>query len=154
MVSSLIYQTRFGLSPDAVIGGQTAIRIILVVCLNLLNECSITASAPSPTNSSKPLITAEKFPLMDGSTSAEPILAQIACDFLGLKCQWVEWIDEERRLSPDLSNYLKKPPDINASSTHQSYVNLIEGQVDLILVAREPSEDELLVSKASTINLK
>ena len=34
-----------------------------------------------------------------------------------------------------------------------SYMNLIKGQADLILVAREPSADELAVAEAAAVTL-
>lgn len=118
----------------------------LVVALLALSACSQGARDATPGAAPRPEISAENFPKLDGSTSAEPILAQIACKFLDVSCQWVEWLGGDRRLVPELTNFSEDFPSTGASGTHQAYLNLIEGKVDLILVAREPSQDELRLS--------
>ena len=91
-----------------------------------------------------PAITPKNYPRLDGSTSTEPLGALIACRFLEVPCRWMDWIDGERRLAPDLTDFQGEFPFPAHNGTHQSYVRLIEGETDLILVARQPSEDESL----------
>ncbi|OGO27173.1 MAG: hypothetical protein A2Z16_06870 [Chloroflexi bacterium RBG_16_54_18] len=125
---------------------HSALPCSLVSSLLVLSACTQGIRYSTPGTAPEPEISAENFPKMDGSTSAEPILAQIACTFLDVPCQWVEWLGGDRRLAPELTNYSEDFPNFGASGTHQAYMNLIEGRADLILVAREPSQDELRLS--------
>jgi ABC-type phosphate transport system substrate-binding protein len=63
---------------------------------------------------------------------------------MDVPCRWVECIDGERVLLPELTDATDQFPGFQVSGTHQAYLNLIDGEVDLILAAREPSEDEIL----------
>jgi phosphate transport system substrate-binding protein len=120
----------------------------MIPCISslLLSLALLPGCAPRPEPAEEivlaPEIGPENYPRLDGSTSAEPILATIACHFLDLTCQWVEWLDGDRLLLPVLTENSGEFPGINSSGTHQAYLNLIQSQVDLILVARKPSEEE------------
>ncbi len=120
-----------------------SIVFCILLCTLALSGCALPAADMPPKDAPEPPITAENFPRLDSSTSAEPILAQIACKFAGVPCTWMDWLDGERRLAPDLTGYSDGFPQFSASGTHQAYLNLIDGQADLIIVARPPSEDEL-----------
>jgi phosphate transport system substrate-binding protein len=89
-------------------------------------------------------ISIDDYPALDGSTSTGPVLAMIGCHFMDVPCRWVECIDGERVLLPELTDATDQFPGFQVSGTHQAYLNLIDGEVDLILAAREPSEDEIL----------
>jgi phosphate transport system substrate-binding protein len=89
-------------------------------------------------------ISIDDYPALDGSTSTGPVLAMIGCHFMEVPCRWVECIDGERVLLPELTDATDQFPGFQVSGTHQAYLNLIDGEVDLILAAREPSEDEIL----------
>jgi len=114
---------------------------LMLVALLSPGGCGSGVQEPR-TDAPEPPITANHFPRLDASTSAEPILAQIACTFARVPCRWTDWLDGERRLAPDLTTYAGGFPEYSASGTHQAYLNLIEGQADLIVVARAPSDDE------------
>jgi phosphate transport system substrate-binding protein len=96
---------------------------------------------------------AADYPKVDGSTSAHPLQTTIACYILEVECEWWEedgfLFDSTRRYLPKMSvaeedaDLANQVFGINHSGTHGAYVNLIEGEADIILVAREPSEDEL-----------
>jgi ABC-type phosphate transport system substrate-binding protein len=43
---------------------------------------------------------------------------------------------------------------IQHSGTHGAYMSLIEGQSDLVLVARPPSDDELRAARARWVDLE
>jgi phosphate transport system substrate-binding protein len=116
--------------------------MLLLLCTLALSGCASPEAEAPPKDVPEPPITAENFPRLDASTSAEPVLAQIACKFAGVPCRWMDWLDGERRLVPDLTAYAEGFPEYSASGTHQAYLNLIDGQADLIVVARPPSEDE------------
>ena len=65
-------------------------------------------------------------------------------------CTWTEptpLFSTERGIGPDLATSLTEAGglvmSIFHSGTHQAYVNLVQNQTDLILVARLPSDDEV-----------
>jgi phosphate transport system substrate-binding protein len=113
-----------------------------------------------------PFIEAERYPVVDGSTSTQPLGVLLACRISRTAFQWVLNIDKIRRLYPltdaydatvklnlafndryvdrgDIKPHKVLARRVNHSGTHGSYKNLIEGKAKLALVAREPSEDEL-----------
>jgi phosphate transport system substrate-binding protein len=91
------------------------------------------------------------FPLIDGSTSTAPLGATIICAMMEVPCQWVDFIDGNKYLLPDLTNYQGDFPGFGHQGTHAAYLNLINGAADLILVAREPSLEELELAQFSGI---
>jgi phosphate transport system substrate-binding protein len=102
------------------------------------------------------------YPRVDGSTSALPLQRTIACTVFDVVCRWWEAEDllftPERTVLPDLEELESSPwaeiiMQIGHSGTHGSYVNLIEGEADFILVARAPSEDELALAQERGVEL-
>ncbi len=93
--------------------------------------------------------TTQNYPIVDGSTSTEPLQTMIACKLLNVDYSWVYSSFHYKypyRLMPSCE---KKPgtckfitENIYHSSTHISYENLIRKNADLILVARRASNDE------------
>lgn len=97
-----------------------------------------------------PEFTAENYPRTDGSTSAHPLGVLVASALVGVPCRWREspsMSGTERRLL--LAEDQAWVPEHNLhrrtwhDGTHGSWVNLIEGDSDLIYVCRYPSPDEL-----------
>ena len=90
----------------------------------------------------------ETFPIIDGSDSTQPIRELLAATLLGgYPCIWGYWPgDGSNRLV--MYSHLDKDEQIllrsklKMNNTHPSYNNLIDGTVDLIICARESSEDE------------
>jgi phosphate transport system substrate-binding protein len=112
---------------------------------------TVTTPTEIPTAAVKPDLTAisQDYPKVDGSTSAHPLQVILACEILGVPCLWQpDPLSGVNRILPDLS-YEGSPQAVETifnlyhSGTHESYMNLIDGNADLILVARSPSEDEL-----------
>jgi phosphate transport system substrate-binding protein len=115
--------------------------------------------------------TTTTYPRVDGSTSAQPLQLLIACRILGAECAWWSILGsggEEaylRAIVPLRANVsaehhkkaLNQATAINNRvfhrGTHKSYENLIQGGADLILVARQPSEDELKLAKEKGVEL-
>jgi phosphate transport system substrate-binding protein len=84
----------------------------------------------------------------------------IACHILGVPCDWQEGdlFDPTRRIAPDPEfngslALIEKLYSIHHNGTHNAYMNLIEGNADIILVARRPSEDEIQAAQQANINL-
>ena len=99
------------------------------------------------------------YPKVDGSTSTHPLQVVLACKILGVPCVWeVDPLAGVRRIAPDptyegSSQLVESILSIQHNGTHGSYMNLIEGHADLILVARPPSKDELNAVRESGIAL-
>ncbi len=109
--------------------------------------------------------TVETYPKVDGSTSTQPLQVLVACHVLGATCAWMPATQEARlvatapvqiTVSADAhKTMLNLASTINRRmrhrGTHKAYVNLAEGRADLILVAREPSEDELNLAREKSV---
>lgn len=110
---------------------------------------TLTATRP-PVSADISSLDARTYPRVDGSTSTQPLQVLLACTILNVPCVWHEedFLDTTRWYGPD---FLRDDPEgraervrsIQHSGTHGSYMNLIQGAADLILVARPPSDDEL-----------
>ncbi len=134
-------------------------KFVLIFSLALLTGCQpsradvvITPSGaytPGPTPDVSGI--AQNYPRVDGSTSTHPLQILTACKLLNVACTWTlpsfsEFV-VERGIGPDLATSLTETGGIVLSifhrGTHQAYVNLIQKETDLILVARLPSDDEV-----------
>jgi len=104
-----------------------------------------------PDEFSIPELTMDNYPIIDGSTSTEPLHTVIACELFGISYTWIRhpWDYEypyhiwpsanENHVVAQFLNYRAT----NHTGTHPAFVNLINGYADLILVARTASPDEL-----------
>ena len=95
-------------------------------------------------------ISFENYPRVDGSTSSTPFNRMVACNLLGISHTW------ERILSLFHIEYTVHPngiqiPEnhrnffgerIKSSQTHGAFMNLIDGNVDIIVTHRTISQDE------------
>jgi phosphate transport system substrate-binding protein len=120
------------------------------------------------------------YPLVDGSTSTYPLGRLIACRLLNIPYQWVANPNHEFSMRSAMgarvedyqfvTRLLRATPGENAHSrrvttlineclsrhtgTHTAYTNLITGKADVILVAREPSADELEMAQGKVLNVR
>lgn len=129
-----------------------------------------------------PLFTIEEYPRVDGSVSTQPLSVLIACRLTHTGFVVGEMLQEHmvRTIYPVTKAHLPYQPEkefslrvreskfINVPSyvernlwdkiahanTHPSYKNLIHRQVELIIVAREPSDDELTLAEEQGIEIK
>ena len=91
-------------------------------------------------------ISFENYPRVDGSSSTEPLNILIACKLLGWRYEWKPYmfgngiwqIVPDREDTPD--NFFGER--IKSSQTHNSIINLIDNQTDIIISARKMSADE------------
>jgi phosphate transport system substrate-binding protein len=135
----------------------TATLLLLAVVLIQFAATPLSAqdfSTPTPPTPYPTLVLDETtsalaadYPRVDGSTSTFPLQRLIACKILGVACVMNRW-GSEMMVWPLDANIEPGEPDeqianIQHAGTHGAYVNLIVGNTDLILVAREPSQDEL-----------
>jgi phosphate transport system substrate-binding protein len=84
----------------------------------------------------------------------------MACTILDVACDWQEGtpLDWTRTIAPVLESdtspeVIERVFGIQHSGTHGAYMSLIEGNSDFILVAREPSADELRAARARWVQL-
>jgi len=113
-----------------------------------------------------PRFTSETLPRLDGSTSAEPVLALLACRSLGVGCDWRALSGVELPRSPRPRGPVEAwppvfpvapggaAPRLMTRGTHGAYGALVAGQADLIVVAREPTGDELRGGGAGPVALR
>ena len=101
------------------------------------------------------------YPSVDGSTTTGPLARLLACDLLDVPCVWSAPASAniERTYVPDPAAAVpsKTASTITAikfSTTHNAYVNLIEGKTDVLMEARLPSPDELAEAKAKGVELE
>lgn len=102
----------------------------------------------------------ETFPVIDGSDSTEPIRIMLAASLVGdYRCVWLPTLTDGARFL----RLLSKTDDVTAiqqlytklkdNNTHPSYINLIDGSVELIICARESSEDEQKYAREKGVTL-
>jgi len=87
----------------------------------------------------------ENFPKIDGSTSTEPLNMILVCKLLGIKYEWLEGSYRRWYVEPVIKNVVNSMKFwrlIKTSQTHQSFINLIDKEADIILTARKMSPDE------------
>ena len=92
-------------------------------------------------------ITFENYPKVDGSTSASILNTMVACKLLGVRYTWITLV-EEWFLQPSYSD-IPEPykydffgTRVMTSQTHGAFMNLIDGNADIILTHRTISPDE------------
>ena len=102
-------------------------------------------------------ITKSNYPKVDGSTSAQPLQSLIACKLLGIPYEWSfdplymhHTVVPSTRDNETFSFILN---NIKNTGTHASIINLINGDADFIIAAREASEYELEVARTNDVVL-
>jgi phosphate transport system substrate-binding protein len=119
----------------------------------------------------------EEYPRIDGSTSSQPLGSLVACRLTRTSFAWgshpfdgtrrlyptTEPYDPTVKLSLDFSDARHSMPTtiqgdllkrIEHTGTHESYTNLIARTADLIIVAREPSADEVALSREKGVRIR
>ncbi len=112
-------------------------------------------------------LTMENFPKLDGSTTTHPLSVLIATKAFDTNYAWdYQWNSstsmEEKRIVAqatsliDISQIQKVlwiTDNVKHATTHNAFVNLIEGRSDLVTSARLASEDELALAKEKGVEL-
>jgi phosphate transport system substrate-binding protein len=98
-------------------------------------------------------LTLENFPLMDGSTSTDPLVRIIASKLLGYNSEWdISSFDNLWYIQTDLPDEFVKQ-HLKSSQTHNAFINLIDKKADIILSARAMSPDEKAYSDEAGVSL-
>jgi phosphate transport system substrate-binding protein len=106
----------------------------------------------------------QAYPRIDGSTSTGPLQIQILCTLYELYCPWLKRSESNATaaLTPLMimengdwhSLDRSALPITDHTGTHTAYLNLINGEADLILEARLPSADEVQVAREKKVELE
>jgi phosphate transport system substrate-binding protein len=123
-------------------------------------SCAGAGASPTDIPAMRSAIVAN-YPRVDGSTTTGPLARLLACDLLNVPCVWSApaSANTERTYVPDPKAAVPSPAastitGIKFSTTHNAYVNLIEGKTDVLLEARLPSSDELAEAKTKGVELE
>ena len=123
-------------------------------------SCAAPGISPTDIPAMRSAIVAN-YPSVDGSTTTGPLARLLACDLLSVPCVWSAPASAniERTYVPDPnaavpSQAASTITGIKFSTTHNAYVNLIEGKTEVLLEARLPSSDELAEAKAKGVELE
>lgn len=108
--------------------------LVLGLGVGLMAAAAMTSCAPAGNGTARPSFTKETYPKVDGSTATIPLSESIAADLLFLT-------------SEEAHSFIKH------NTTHNAYVNLIDGEADIIFVT-EPSEEELELAKEKGVELE
>ncbi len=118
----------------------------------------------TPEVSPLPGITINNFPIIDGSDSTDPLRDLLMCKILGFDYKWLRRPFTQdpdadiKQIYPDYTcsyeewSYL----EINClkhSNTHQSFINLIDDKVELVIAARSISRDEKAYAEEKNVTL-
>ena len=110
-------------------------------------------------------ISFENYPKVDGSTSARALNQMIACKLLGIRYSWQPpdqsgvWIEHEWNVVAEMKDIPKKYRDnfflerVKTSQTHGAFMNLIDGNADIILTHRTISPDEKVYADSKGVTL-
>ncbi|MCD7898860.1 MAG: substrate-binding domain-containing protein [Bacteroides sp.] len=108
--------------------------------------------------------TIENYPKVDGATATRALNNMIACKLLGVDYVWSESIGGgERNVLPSY-DYWEAWQEYSAfcdflaervktSQTHGAFMNLIDGNADIILVSSKPSPDEKMHANQMGVTL-
>jgi len=101
-------------------------------------------------------LTLDNYPRVDGSTSTLPLNVVIACELLGISHEPYQAVEDDSwGIKPNLNNKANKKFEdkVKSTGTHQSFINLINKETDLILTARKMSSDEKKHADAMGVSL-
>ena len=105
----------------------------------------------------------DDLPDLATSTSTKPIWIEVLCWTFTVPCDWTNYTLRRpygnNIIQPEFSYEYREEfttliaEKIVATGTHEAYIALIEGQADIILVARAPSETELAAAESQGVAL-
>jgi phosphate transport system substrate-binding protein len=137
----------------------TALATAALVAV-VVSSCAAPGISPTDIPAMRSAIIAS-YPRVDGSTTTGPLARLLACDLLGVPCVWSAPASAniERTYVPDPSAAIPSQTastitGIKFTTTHNAYVNLIEGKTDVLLEARLPSPDELAEASKDGVQLE
>lgn len=131
--------------------------ILFIACI-FMTACRNGDEPPSV--SPLPNITIGNFPIIDGSDSTDPLRDLLMCKILGFGYKWhtslVDLVSKEIYPEYNCSEAEREHLEFNCLkhlNTHQSYINLIDDQVELVIAARSISRDEKVYAEEKGVTL-
>ena len=125
--------------------------LINIGLMNLFSSCTNSEEKMAGIDG----ISFENYPKVDGSTSARALNVMVACKLLGIHYHWQEpyytidivpngeWnVEAKMEDIPQKYRYDFFSKRVVTSQTHGAFMNLIDGNVDIILTHRTISSDE------------
>lgn len=126
-----------------------------ILALAFCGLSTLSCAANDDENTTKELdkVTVRNFPIIDGSDSTQPLRYILMCNLLGYDYKWgrdpftqdpdagIKRIYPHYTCTEEEQRFLRTERMFD-SNTHPSFVNLIDGKVELILTARSISRDE------------
>lgn len=136
---------------------------LLCCYANALYSCSDAAEEEGLPNGFEQL-TASNFPVIDGSDSTTPLRTIIMCKLLGFDYQWerspfTQYLEDgAKEVNPTYTcskeeTYHLLVDCLKRSNTHDSFVKLIDGNVELVIAARGKSRDEARYASEKNVSL-
>lgn len=135
---------------------------IISVLLAMLMVSLISCGTNNDNGDEKPTMTIEDFPVVDCSTSTQPLSVILASKILDLPYEWYNdlaysqtWycrIDYDKAAISQAEKLLLESK-MKCSTTHGSYTNLIDGNAELIIASRNISRDEKKYADEKGISL-
>jgi phosphate transport system substrate-binding protein len=134
-----------------------SIKLIFMTCILLVTAIFISCKKETPGEPTIGIedISMENYPRVDGATATWALNRMIACKLLGIDYIWSTAIGGGERgiiADPDQWNgYPNADRDafshflnnrVINSQTHGAFMNLIDGEADIIVVSSHPSPDE------------
>jgi len=104
-------------------------------------------------------ITSAAYPVIDGSTSTQPVGIVLASMVLGATYGYTDNVDGSKKMiafstaNPLLADSINSQI-VKHNSTHDAYVNVIRGSAQLGLIARAPSEDEIRLADSLNVTIE
>lgn len=102
-------------------------------------------------------LTIDNYPRVDGSSSTEPLNTLIACKLFDWRYEWQPYMagNGTWRLVPHKEDIPEHffGERIKSSQTHNSIINLIDKQTDIVLSARKISADEKAYAESRDVSL-
>ena len=117
---------------NEVINVLLIIIMVLIVIACVVGYMYFTQEKPENEKNLEAIFSLENYPKIDGSTATLPLATAFKANFTGTEL-------EETK--------------VEHSKTHNAYINLINGDTDLILVTY-PSEEELKLAKENNVELE
>lgn len=137
-------------------------KVFILFLITMTGLISMSCSEEKTESESIPAISLSNFPTLDSSTSTQPLSVILASKVLGLPYQWwqdqavtqvwyvsIDW--EKTSLTESQRDILKSK--LNCSTTHGSYMNLLNGKVDLIITSRDISRVEQKYADSKNVKL-
>jgi phosphate transport system substrate-binding protein len=141
---------------------QRILLLVLLGVLSLLGYADDNKPTPIQPTADMKGISTSNFPIIDGSDSTEPLRDILMCKLLGFKYKWerslmVQYggpygIEPQYTCPQEEWSHLELDCLLN-SNTHGSFINLIDGRVEVIFTARSMSRDEIVYAKEKGVEL-